>query len=209
MQRQSNKDYDWEFALSDVIVDVRDNPKKPGSASCDRYSTYRVGLSVAETLERTRVTENDVAWDKRRGHIRLQKTNEIGATVPVVRRPAAPSVWDMDVFKKAYSGALEVHRFSLAFPKHEQFELASQLRRSSKSICANLAEGRAKQQGSTAEFRRYVLMALGSADETLLWLRFARDLGYLDETTAKDIASSFSEVARMLNGLASTLRAQA
>ena len=118
----------------------------------------------------------------------------------------APSVWDMDVFGKAYRAALEVHKLSMSFPKHEQFELASQLRRSSKSICANLAEGRAKQQGSSAEFRRYVLIALGSTDETLLWCRFAKDLGYVDPATCDKLFASFSEIARMLNGLAAKLR---
>ncbi len=123
-----------------------------------------------------------------------------------VGRKPAPSVWDMVVFQKAYEAALEVHKLTLGFPRHEQFELASQLRRSSKSICANLAEGRARQQGSTAEFRRYVLMALGSADETVLWCRFARDLGYLDPGQHAKLESKFTEVARMLNGLAVKLR---
>ena len=89
------------------------------------------------------------------------------------------SVWDMLVFQKAYAVALETHRVVHSFPKHEQYELASQLRRSSKSICANLAEGRARQQGSTAEFRRFALIALGSADESALWCKFAKDLGCL------------------------------
>ena len=124
-------------------------------------------------------------------------------------RRLAPSVWDMDVFQKAYKAALEIHRASLVFPRHEQFELASQLRRSSKSICALLAEGRARQQGSTAEFKRYVVMALGSADGTMLWCRFAKDLGYLDESAADAFERRFSEIARMLNGLASRLKAQA
>ena len=118
----------------------------------------------------------------------------------------APSVWDMDVFGKAYRAALDIHKLSLSFPRHEQFELASQLRRSSKSICANLAEGRARQQGSSAEFRRYVLIALGSADETILWCRFAVDLGYLNPDQHEKLSASFSEIARMLNGLAAKLR---
>ena len=117
----------------------------------------------------------------------------------------APSVWDMAVFEKAYGAALDVHRLSLGFPRIEQFELASQLRWSSKSICANLAEGRARQQGSTAEFRRYVLIALGSTDETLLWCRFALDLGYVDVATHDGLSSRFGEIARMLNGLAKAL----
>ena len=94
----------------------------------------------------------------------------------------------------------------MSFPKDEQFELASQLRRSSKSICANLAEGRARQHGSSAEFRRFVLMALGSADETILWCRFALDLGYLNPDQHDKLSANFSEIARMLNGLAAKLR---
>jgi four helix bundle protein len=117
----------------------------------------------------------------------------------------APSVWDMVVFQKAYSAALEAHRIAQSFPKYEQYELASQLRRSSKSICANLAEGRARQQGSSAEFRRFALIALGSADESALWCRFAKDLGHLTEDQYDDLSKQFVEVAKMLNGLIAKL----
>jgi four helix bundle protein len=119
----------------------------------------------------------------------------------------APSVWDMVVFQKAYATALEAHRIAQTFPKHEQYELASQLRRSSKSICANLAEGRARQQGSTAEFRRFALIALGSADESALWCKFAKDLGYLSEDQYAQLSNQFTEIAKMLNGLIAKLNA--
>ena len=72
---------------------------------------------------------------------------------------------DLEVFKRAYRVSLLVHRASLKFPKVEQYGLADQVRRASKSICANLAEGFAKWHGSAPEFRRYVHMAIGSADE--------------------------------------------
>lgn len=117
----------------------------------------------------------------------------------------SPSVWDMLVFRKAYDAALEAHRIAQTFPRHEQYELASQLRRSSKSICANLAEGRARQQGSAAEFRRFVLIALGSADESALWCRFAKDLGYLTDDQFERLQTQFNEVARMLNRLVAGL----
>ena len=119
----------------------------------------------------------------------------------------AASVWDMVVFQKAYAAALDAHRIAQTFPKHEQYELASQLRRSSKSICANLAEGRARQQGSSADFRRFVLIALGSADESALWCRFAKDLGYLTDDQFAELDNRFSDIARMLNGLVSKLNA--
>ena len=53
---------------------------------------------------------------------------------------------DLEVFKRAYRVSLEVHRLSLAFPKVEQYALGDQVRRASKSICANIAEGFGKQR---------------------------------------------------------------
>jgi four helix bundle protein len=58
---------------------------------------------------------------------------------------------DLDVFKRAYAVSLDVHRASLKFPQVEQYGLGEQIRRSSKSICANIAEGMAKAKGSQAE----------------------------------------------------------
>ena len=72
---------------------------------------------------------------------------------------------ELEVFKRAYRISLEIHRTSLAFPKIEQHALADQIRRCSKGICANLAEGFAKSSNSKAELRRFLSMAIGSADE--------------------------------------------
>ena len=64
----------------------------------------------------------------------------------------AKSFEDLAVFKLAYRVSLEIHRASLDFPAIEQRALADQIRRASKSICANLAEGFGRQGVSTAEF---------------------------------------------------------
>ncbi len=80
------------------------------------------------------------------------------------RKPVV-SFEDMDVFQRAYRVSLEMHRASLTFPAVEQHALADQIRRASKSICANLAEGYGRQNGSKAEFARFVRMAVGSSDE--------------------------------------------
>ena len=84
---------------------------------------------------------------------------------------------DLEVFGRAYRLSLEVHRASLEFPRIEQFALADQIRRASKSICANIAEGFGKQRQSRTEFHRFVSMAIGSADEMQVWTLYARDLG--------------------------------
>ncbi len=112
---------------------------------------------------------------------------------------------DLEVFKRAYRVSLLVHRASLKFPKVEQYGLADQIRRASKSICANLAEGFAKWHGSAPEFRRYVHMAIGSADEMRVWARYCLDLGYIDEATWRHWRDDYQEIARMLHGLARSL----
>jgi len=106
---------------------------------------------------------------------------------------------ELEVFKRAYRLSLEVHRASLEFPRIEQFALADQIRRASKSICANLAEGFGRQQQSKPEFRRFVMMALGSADE--VWSLYCRDLGYIGNEVAERWRGEYREIARMLSGL--------
>ena len=112
---------------------------------------------------------------------------------------------ELDVFKRAYVVSLEIHKASLLFPKIEQYALADQLRRSSKSICANLAEGFGKQAYSRAEFKRFVHMAVGSTDEVRVWLRYCLDLGYISEESWKAWRDEMEQVAKMLHGLSKTL----
>ena len=113
----------------------------------------------------------------------------------------ANRVEDLEVFRRAYRLSLEVHRVSLEFPRIEQFALADQVRRASKSICANLAEGFGRQQQSKPEFRRFLIMALGSADEMQVWTMYCRDLGYIGSDVAERWQGEYREIARMLSGL--------
>ena len=109
---------------------------------------------------------------------------------------------DLEVFRRSYKASLDLHRASLAFPEIEQrFGLADQIRRASKSICANVDEGFGKQRRSTAEFRRYLLMAIGSADEMQVWAMYCADLGYVDQETCGSWRSEYRQIARMLQGL--------
>lgn len=111
---------------------------------------------------------------------------------------------DLEVFKRAYRLSLEVHRISLTFPQIEQYGLADQLRRASKSICANLAEGYGKQSHSEAEFKRYIRISIGSADEMRVWIRYCLDLGYIDEATWKNWRDEYQVIAKMLQSLNKT-----
>ena len=77
---------------------------------------------------------------------------------------------DLEAFQRAYKLSLELHKQTLQFPSIEQKALADQMRRASKSVTANIAEGFGKQVYSVGEFRRYLMMAIGSSDEMRLWL---------------------------------------
>ncbi len=107
----------------------------------------------------------------------------------------------LDVYKKAYALSLHIHALSLAFPKHEQYSLADQFRRCSRSVCANLAEGFAKQNFSKPEFRRFISMSIGSTTESRVWNDYARDLGYYDPPTHEAIESELIHIDKMLRSL--------
>ncbi len=108
---------------------------------------------------------------------------------------------DLDVFEKAYTAALEIHKATLTFPKIEQYALADQLRRASKGICANIAEGYARHHQSEAEFKRFLFMALGSSEEVRVWLKFSLDLEYLETEKFEKLDEKYNVISKMLFNL--------
>ena len=118
------------------------------------------------------------------------------------RRKRVVSFEDLEVFQRAYRLSLEIHRQSLKLPPIEQRVLADQLRRASKSICANVAEGYGRQKRSKAEFKRFLQLAIGSSDEMRVWVRYALDLGYIDEATWRRWRDEYQMISRMLHSLA-------
>ena len=113
---------------------------------------------------------------------------------------------DLEVFKRAYRISLEVHTKSLGLPQIEQYALADQIRRASKSLCVNLAEGYGKRSQSQVEFNRFVLMSIGSADEMRVWSRYCLDLGYIEAEEWKHWRDEYEQIAKMLQGLSKSLR---
>lgn len=111
------------------------------------------------------------------------------------------NVRDLRVYREAFIVSLEIHQASLSFPKIEQYALADQIRRASKSICANLAEGFSRQASSPVEFRRYVQMAAGSSAEMSVWIEYAKVLGYIDTNMAERWIDKYDHISRMLQNL--------
>ncbi len=105
---------------------------------------------------------------------------------------------DLRIYQRSYESALQVHRFTLKFPAFERGELGSQLRRSATSIPINIAEGYGRKKSSN-DFKRFLVIALGSCDETSVLLDFAHDLNYLDDKTYTDLKGKYEEIGRGLN----------
>ena len=104
---------------------------------------------------------------------------------------------DLIVYQKAYALSLDMHKLSLGFPKFEQFELASQIRRSSKSVAMNIAEGFGKN-ASLPEFKRFMKIALGSCDEVRVQLDYCKDLGYISLEQYNLYENLCLEIVKML-----------
>jgi four helix bundle protein len=110
-------------------------------------------------------------------------------------------VVDLQVFQRAYALSLEIHRASLLFPQIEQYALADQVRRASKSICVNVAEGYAKRIASQVDFKRFLIMALGSSDEMQIWSRYCLDLGYIEQAVSNRWLHEYEAISGMLQAL--------
>ena len=114
---------------------------------------------------------------------------------------------DLEVYQKLLKLCLEVHEFSIMFPKFELYELGSQVRRSSNSAPANLAEGFGNKH--TKIYTESISRARGEIRETTHHLRVALLKNYIDKTKFEYFLKSYDECSRMLYGLDKSLSARA
>ncbi len=104
---------------------------------------------------------------------------------------------DLKVFQRSYETALRVHRLT---KDHEWDDVVRQIRRATKSIPANIAEG-LSAVNSTAEAKRFLGIAIRSCNEVRLWLDFCHDLEYLEAQQCKILKSEYHEYGAMLYAL--------
>ncbi|MBL8123672.1 MAG: four helix bundle protein [Pyrinomonadaceae bacterium] len=104
---------------------------------------------------------------------------------------------DLEVYRKAFEAAMRIFDISKNFPKEETYSLTDQVRRSSRSVCANLAEVWRKRRYQAA-FISKLSDAESEAAETQTWIEFAVRCDYLDREIAKEIFVEYDEVIAML-----------
>lgn len=114
------------------------------------------------------------------------------------------SVEDLDVYKKLFALAIEVNDLTMLFPKFELFELGSQLRRSSNSSPANLAEGFNNKH--TNIYLEGISRAQGEIRETIHHLKVCFQKKYLNEEKLSYLLKEYDVCGRMLTNLGKSLK---
>ncbi len=112
----------------------------------------------------------------------------------------AKSFRDLEVYKLARQLSLEIFNTSKSFPKDEMYSLTDQIRRSSRSVGAQISEAWAKRR-----YKKHFISKLTDSDgeqqETQHWIETALDCGYISKKLSKDWLERYASVGRMLNSM--------
>jgi len=107
---------------------------------------------------------------------------------------------DLKVYQLAYKLAMEIFTLSKSFPKEERYSLTDQIRRSSRSVAANIVEAFRKRRYPNM-FVSKLADADGEAAETQVWVDFAHDCGYLSQEQHDELIAGYEEEGKMVGGM--------
>jgi four helix bundle protein len=107
---------------------------------------------------------------------------------------------DLEVYRRAFDTAMQIFEASKKFPREETYSLTDQIRRSSRSVCANLAEAWRKRRYEAA-FVAKLSDVEAEAAETQTWLQFAVSCGYLAPDTGKALESVYEKILATIVGM--------
>ena len=107
---------------------------------------------------------------------------------------------NLKVYERSYKAGLAIYELTKRYPEEEKYGIVSQMRRASTSIPLNIAEGYAKKS-SQEEFKRFLLMAIGSANEMSVLLEYSKDLGYISLERYEKAIKEYDEIGKMLSNL--------
>ncbi|MBL8045109.1 MAG: four helix bundle protein [Anaerolineales bacterium] len=100
---------------------------------------------------------------------------------------------DLDVYKMAFDASMQIFRLSKKFPTEERYSLTDQIRRSSRSVAANLAEAWRKRRYENS-FLNKLTDSEAEAAETQTWLEFAVECEYLERKSARELYRAYNQI---------------
>jgi four helix bundle protein len=107
---------------------------------------------------------------------------------------------DLQVYRRAFAAAMRIYVLTKGFPLEEKFALVDQIRRASRSVCSNLAEGWRKRR-YLAVFKNKVTDSMQEASETQCWLEFSLACSCIDETVFNELDDEYEQIIGMLNSM--------
>ncbi len=107
---------------------------------------------------------------------------------------------DLEVYRRAFDAAMEIFQMTKVFPMEEKYSLVDQIRRSSRSVCANLAEGWRKRR-YPAVFKNKITDSMQEASETQCWLEFCQACEYITDGNFRKMDEEYENIIGMLNAM--------
>jgi len=107
---------------------------------------------------------------------------------------------DLDVYRRAFDAAMKIFELTKKFPGDEKFSMVDQMRRASRSVCSNIAEGWRKRRYISV-FRNKMTDAMQEASETQCWLEFASACRYISEDEFQDLDVEYENIIGMLSSM--------
>ena len=105
---------------------------------------------------------------------------------------------DLEIYQLAHELAVRIHKFSMKLPQYEMYEIGSQLRRSSKSISANIVEGFGRRK-YIADNLRFLIYAQASCDETIEWMTYIIDCHHDLKLPAEEMVKDLNKLGKKIN----------
>jgi len=101
--------------------------------------------------------------------------------------------WELDVYKMSVDAAMEIFELTKAFPREEMYSLTDQIRRSSRSVSGQVAEGWRRRKYESA-FVNKLNEAEGEAAETQSWLEYSVKCGYMTRAKGRDLHRTYDRI---------------
>jgi four helix bundle protein len=111
---------------------------------------------------------------------------------------AGKSYKDLEIYQLSHQLGVAIHHFSLKLPKFELYETGSQLRRSSKSISANIVEGYGRRRYK-ADFIRFLVFSHASCNEAIEWLEYIRDCHTQSQSQSEPLIDQLNLLGGKIN----------
>ena len=107
---------------------------------------------------------------------------------------------DLEVYRRAFEAAMKIFEITKSFPVEERYSVVDQIRRSSRSVCSNIAEAWRKRR-YIAVFKNKITDSMSEASETQCWLEFSYECKYINETDFNFLDREYEEIIAMLNSM--------